>query len=184
MKFPARSVAWLLPLLITGCIHHPKQAKNVPLGPPIEDTPLTKPDTAPVNLPPPVVTIPTPPAVATTTQVPAKPLPKHKKPTPKTVQPSAQQTQQALNAASEVPAGGDFTSGGAPDSRKQTEDSIAELERNLNGITRKMNDGEEKTSMQIREYLKEAKTALVSGDSDGAKTLVLKARVLLGELTQ
>ena len=183
MKFPARSVAWLLPLFMTACIHRANQAKNQPLAPPIEDTPLTKPDTAPVNLPPPVVTIPVPPAAPTTTQVPEKPLPKHKKPTPKGPPVPAQQTtQQASNAAPEVPAIGDFTSGDAPDLRKQTEDSIVEVERNLNGITRKMSDGEEKTSTQIREFLKQAKTALGSGDADGAHTLVVKAKVLLGEL--
>ena len=180
---------WLLPLVLTACTHRNNQAKNLPLAPPIQDTPLTKPDTAPVNLPPPVITIPVPPTVTTTTQVPEKPLPKHRKPAPKSTPTPAQQaaqqaTQQAANAEPEVPATGDFTSGDAPNLHKQTEDTIAEVERSLNGITRKLNDGEEKTSTQIREFLKQAKTALTSGDADGAKTLVVKAKVLLGELTQ
>jgi hypothetical protein len=185
MKFPARSVAWLLPLFMTACIHRTNQAKNQPLAPPIEDAPLTKPDTAPVNLPPPVVTIPVPTTAPTTTQVPEKPLPKHKKSAPKSAPTPAQlATQQAANAEPEVPAIGDFTSGDAPDLRKQTENSIAEVERSLSGITRKMSDGEEKTSTQIKEFLKQAKTALGSGDADGAKTLMLKAKVLLSELTK
>jgi|SRR5664279_2469189 len=185
MKFPVRKVAWLLPLVLTACIHRNNQAKNQPLAPPIEDTPLTKPDTAPVNLPPPVVTIPIPPTVPTTTQVPEKPLPKHKRPAPKNTPTPAQiASEQASAAEPEVPATGDFTSGNAPDLRKQTEDSIAEVERGLSGITRKMSEGEEKTSTQIKEFLKQAKTALGSGDADGAHTLVLKAKVLLGELTQ
>jgi hypothetical protein len=54
----------------------------------------------------------------------------------------------------------------------------------LNSIGRKLNDPETKTAAQIREYLKQARGALVSGDVDGARTLAAKAKVLLGELSQ
>ena len=72
----------------------------------------------------------------------------------------------------------------APDSKRQAEDSIAEIESGLNGIARKLNDTEEKTSTQIKEFLKQARTALASGDVDGANTLAKKAKALLGELSQ
>jgi hypothetical protein len=68
--------------------------------------------------------------------------------------------------------------------RQQTEQSIANLERGLNGINRALNDSDQKTADQIREFLKEARTALASGDVDGARTLVAKAQVLLAALTQ
>ena len=61
---------------------------------------------------------------------------------------------------------------------------MAATERGLNGIKRELNDQEQKTAAQIREYLKQAKTALASGDVDGAHTLVAKAKVLLGELSR
>ena len=40
------------------------------------------------------------------------------------------------------------------------------------------------TAAQIREYLKQARVALGSGDVDGASTLAAKAKVLLGELNR
>ena len=54
----------------------------------------------------------------------------------------------------------------------------------INGINRALNDSDQKTADQIREFLKEARTALASGDVDGARTLVAKAQVLLAALTQ
>src|ERR1700694_2357465 len=188
MKFKGSCVAWVMPLLLTACIHKTNQSQVQPLAPPIEDSPLTKPDTAPVNLPPPVVTIPTPPASTTakTEDVPARPLPKHKKTQPQVAAPPPAQppTPQATNNVPEVPAIGQLSSGDTPNLTKQTEDSISEIERTLNAITRKLNDGELKTSTQIKEYLKQARTALGSGDADGAHTLAMKAKVLLNELSQ
>ena len=58
MKLSARSAAWLLPLLLTGCFHKTQVAQNQPLAPPIEDTPPAKPEPSPTNLPPPEVTVP------------------------------------------------------------------------------------------------------------------------------
>ena len=66
--------------------------------------------------------------------------------------------------------------------RQQTDASIASTEKALNGITRKLNDQEQKTAAQIREFIKQAREALTSGDVDGAHTLALKAKVLLDEL--
>ena len=64
------------------------------------------------------------------------------------------------------------------------ENSIADIERGLNGIGRKLDDTESMTSMQIREFLKQARTALATGDIEGAGTLAKKAKALLGELSQ
>jgi len=61
---------------------------------------------------------------------------------------------------------------------------IAATERGLNNITRPLSDGEQKIAAQIRDFLKQARVALTSGDVDGAHTLASKAGVLLKELTQ
>jgi hypothetical protein len=61
---------------------------------------------------------------------------------------------------------------------------IATTERGLNGITRSLNEQEQKTAAQIREFLKQARDALSTNDVDGAHTLAVKAKVLLSELTQ
>jgi outer membrane biosynthesis protein TonB len=178
--------ALLLPLLLAGCAHKPKTAQNQPpLAPPIEDTPRPKPNNAPTNLPPPVITVP-PPAQPTATNTPPpapppKPKPHHK---PKPATESDQNTQVAANAPPPVPAAGSFSTGEPADLRKQTDTTIADTERGLNGLTRALSDQEKKTSAQIREFLKQAKSALTTGDVDGAHTLAQKAKVLLAELTQ
>ncbi len=178
MKLPARIVAWVLPLLLTGCFLH-KTPKNPlpPLAPNIGDSSLPPPS----QLPPPEVTIATlPPMIATDLpeQTP-KPPPKHRKPQP--AADSDTDTQQAI-APPEVSAIGQLTSGDPSDLRQKTEALIAATERGLNGITRGLDDQEQKTAEHIREFLKQAKTALASGDVDGASTLASKAKVLLTEL--
>jgi outer membrane biosynthesis protein TonB len=177
MKLSARSAAWLLLLLLTGCVHKTQVAQNQPLAPPIEDTPPPKPEPAPTNLPPPEVTIPmqTQPQEITPPPEPVRKPARHKKP-------ANTNTQIASNGTPAVSAIGTLSAGDPPNMRQQTDDSIASTEKSLNGITRKLSDQEQKTAAQIREFLKQARDALTSGDVDGAHTLALKAKVLLEEL--
>jgi outer membrane biosynthesis protein TonB len=186
MKAPLKSVAWLLPLVLAGCSHKNQQALNQPLAPPIVDTAPPPPQPTTVELPPPVMTEPQP-----QTQPEPTPPPKtESKPTrhvarhPKTD--AAKTTEQASNAsgASAVSAIGQLSPGDSGDLRSQTEQSIASIDQELKKITRPLNDQEQKTAGQIREFLKQARAALLSGDVDGAYTLAVKARVLLGELTK
>jgi hypothetical protein len=182
MKFPARSVVWLLPLLLTACFHKTHQTQVQPLAPPVAATPPPAPTPAPAVLPPPVVTIPTqaPPQTTSATlppQPPPRPPVKHRKPPNKIVQ-------QASNESPGVSAIGQLSSGDPSGIERQTSNSIAATEHALNGINRKLSDQELKTAAQIREFLKQAKAALASGDIDGAHTLALKAKVLLDELTR
>jgi hypothetical protein len=181
MKLPVRSVAWLLPLLLTACFHKTHQAQVQPLAPPIEDAPLPKPVPSPIELPPPVITVPTQAPAPDTNpqpaQEPPKPPVKHRKP-------PANSTQQASIESPGVSAIGQLSSGDPSDLRQQTVNSLAATERGLSGITRQLSDQEQKTAAQIREFLKQARAALASGDVDGAHTLAAKARVLLGELSQ
>jgi len=175
MKLSARSAAWLLPLLLTGCFHRTQFAQNQPLAPPIEDTPPPKPERSPTNLPPPVVTIPEkePPPQVTPPPEPVKKPPKHRKP----ANPNPQ-----IASSAPVPAIGVLSTNDPPNIRQQTDASIESTEKALNGITRKLNDQEQKIAAQIREDIKEAREALTSGDVDGARGLAVKAKVLLDEL--
>lgn len=176
MKLRARSAAWLLPLLLTGCFHKTQVAQNQPLAPPIEDTPPPKPEPAPTNLPPPEVTIPVqPPPQITPPPEPVKKPVKHKKP-------ANTNTQIASNGTPAVSAIGNLTTPDPPNVRQQADASIESTEKSLNGITRKLDDQELKTAAQIREYLKEARDALTAGDADGARNLAIKAKALLDEL--
>ncbi|MGA8741115.1 MAG: hypothetical protein WB561_08010 [Terracidiphilus sp.] len=171
----ARSAAWLFPLLLTGCFHKTQIAQNQPMAPPIEETPPPKPEPAPTNLPPPEVSIPvqTPTQQITPPPEPVKKPAKHKKPPT---------TQVASNETPAVSAIGQLSTGDPPNMRQQTDESIASTEKSLNGITRRLNDQEQKTAAQVREFLKQARDALTAGDVDGAHTLALKAKVLLDEL--
>jgi len=181
MKYAARRVAWLLPCLLTACFHRTHPSRLQPYAPPISSVP--KPTTSAVDLPPSATTIPSQP-VATDAEValPQKPT-KHKKAANKN-------TQQAANPApppNEVPgvsAIGQLSSGDPTDLRRETVESIATIERGLIGINRQLSDAEQKTAVQIREYLKQAREALETGDVDGAHTLAAKAKVLLSELNQ
>jgi outer membrane biosynthesis protein TonB len=182
MRFPARIVVWLLPLLLTACFHKAHQAQVQPLAPPVVTTPPPAPAPEPAVLPPPAVTIPAQPPTqpaetATPSQPPPKPPVKHKKTVNRNIQ-------QASNGNPGVSAIGQLSSGDPSGLQRQTYDSIAATERGLSGINRRLSDQELKTAAQIREFLKQAKAALASGDVDGAHTLALKAKVLLGELSR
>lgn len=183
MKTPRKSVALLLPLLLAGCFHKTEQVQNQPLAPPVVDTPPPAPAPAPKDLPPPVVTVPqTQPAPQET--LPPRPEEKPAKHTPHHTRPDQKSTEQASNAASPVPAIGQLSPGDPSDLRNKTEDSIASTERGLKDINRQLNDQEQKTVAQIREFLKQARVALTTGDVDGAHTLAVKAKVLFGEINQ
>ncbi len=191
MKLVARSLACLLPLVLSACVHNINQAQMQPLAPPIEDTP-PPPDIPPSALPAPELKIPKIPEPVAVPE-PVKTVPKHHKssvkaasapPTATTPAPGQPPATVAESAPAEVSAAGKFETPEAPDRKKQAESSINDVERGLNGINRKLNDQEEKTSTQIREFLKEAKDLLTTGDVEGANTVALKAKALLGELSQ
>jgi outer membrane biosynthesis protein TonB len=198
MKGYLSSAVLVLPLLLSGCVHKTNQAQiQPPLAPPIEDAPLPKPDTAPANLPPPVISLPDknplPPAQTTTTPAPPPQPAKKKKQKPTTPPaqspaqspaPSAQTTEQASNNSPEVPATGNFSSGDSTNLKDETQNMINETDRGLTGINRKLNDQEAKTFAQIKEFLKQARAAMSSNDMFGAHNLAVKAHVLLVELTQ
>lgn len=175
MRFPLKCVILVLPLLMAACEHKQQKAQLPPLAPP--DVAKIPP---PPNPPPPAnETIATKPTQeAPTPPVPAeKPVVKKKKPKP------TDTTEQAANPNPEVSAIGQLSSGDPAEFRRQTVDSIASVERGLHNINRPLDESEQKTADHIREFIKEAKAALDSGDIDGAHTLSDKARVLLNELT-
>jgi hypothetical protein len=192
MRITVKCALWLLPVLplVQGCDHKAKQTQTQALAPPIVDTPPPKPAAvSPADLPPPVVGAakPDPTAKDTTPapEPPKKPVHHPKKPatqSPATTTPTPTQETASAGPAPSVSAIGTLSSGGSSDSRSQIEDLINTTEKGVNGITRTLNDSESKTAAQIREFIKQARAALATGDVDGASTLAKKAKVLLGEL--
>jgi hypothetical protein len=183
MKLPARIVALVLPFLLTACFHKTHSSRLQPYAPPLSTAP--KPTTTAVELPPPALTIPSQPLesnAGSSPQEPPKPPVKHRRSKNKNAPQPADTTQQAASESSGVSAIGQLSSGDPTDQRQQAADSIAATERGLNGIGRTLSDPEQKIADHIREFLKQARVALASGDVDGASTLAAKAKVLLSEL--
>uniref|UniRef100_E6PZB8 Uncharacterized protein n=1 Tax=mine drainage metagenome TaxID=410659 RepID=E6PZB8_9ZZZZ len=91
--------------------------------------------------------------------------------------------QQAAVPQPEVSAIGQLSTGN-PDgpTGEKIEASIDYSEKSLNAITRSLSTQEQRTAAQVREFLKEARQALATGDTDGAGTLAEKAKILLAEL--
>ncbi len=87
-----------------------------------------------------------------------------------------------VNATPAVSAIGQLTTADPPNMRQQTDAMIESTEKSLNGINRKLDDQEVQKAAQVREFLKQARDAMTSGDIDGAHTLAIKAKVLLDEL--
>jgi outer membrane biosynthesis protein TonB len=205
MRNTVTNPLWLAPvlgsmLMLGGCNEKVKpaqqQAPQQALAPPIVDAPPPKPaSVSTADLPPPVVG--PPPQSATVAETQPKPVepPKkparHPKPPVTTPVPAPAPTQPTQDAAvvppvttPSVSAIGELSGGASGDQRTQTESSINLTEKGLASITRPLSDSESKTAAQIREFLKQARVALTSGDVDGAVTLNKKARVLLAELNQ
>jgi hypothetical protein len=182
MKSPAKFAVLLLPFFLTSCFHR-RQAQVHPLAPPIVNNPAVQPSTAPVSLPPQVASIPPEPIQ----NIPTPPKPKPRRHRSRTSNPPpAAAAEDAANPAPNpgVSAIGQLSSGDPASYRQDTAKLIDSTERGLNGITRPLSDAEQKTAAQIREFIKQARVALASGDMDGAHTLAAKASVLLKELTE
>lgn len=183
MRLPARIVVWMLPLALAGCFHRSHSMPAKPLAPAASNPPAETPAPEPA--------MPTvqssveaaaekpsaqegQPTQTQKAEVPRPPV-HHKKPANKN-------PQVAANGTPGVSAIGQLSSGTPLDYLRQTEDSIATAERTLRGINRPLNDQDQRTLAHIREFLKQARHALASGDVDGAHTLAAKARVLLNEI--
>lgn len=187
MKSPAKCAAWLLPFLLTGCFHLPfhkkQQAQKYPLAPPLKPTQMI--ELVSIELPPALLVIPGKPIYNMREEAqPIKPPVRHRKPANANPEEDADALDAAGSPAPGISAIGELSSGDPSNLRQQTEDSIAAIERGLNGINRTLNESEQKIVGHIREFVKQAKTALASGDVEGAHTLTAKAQVLLTELTR
>lgn len=195
MRIAVNFAACLLVIapLLQGCDQKSKAAQTQPLAPPIVDTPPSKPATvSTADLPPPVVgnsqpvTQPPPAPQVKPPEPPKKPARHSKKPaaTPQTATGTEETAKTTPPGTSSESAIGQLSGGASGDMRSQTQDTINSVEKGVNGITRPLSDAEKKTETQIREFLKEARQALDTGDTDGAHTLANKAKVLLSELNQ
>ncbi|HVC47754.1 MAG TPA: hypothetical protein VND90_10945 [Terracidiphilus sp.] len=187
MRKSLQCAAWVLPLMLTACFHrHHKPTPNQALAP-LETTQV---DNSPSPAPPPLVPAPQPAATAAATTQPAAPAtaPKPQEKPPRRIfhhkKPETKPVEEAANPTPEVSAIGQLSPGDPSDLRVQIESSLNSIDQALKKLNRQVSDQDKKTLAQIREFLKQARAALASGDVDGAHTLALKAKVLLDEITR
>ena len=179
MKGPGPWILCALAVLLTGCFHKQQQPPPQQVAPELAQTPPPAPAVATVPLP-------TPPAPepAAETKMPGAKAEKPPKPHPRK---RADKPGPEVVATPETPAVeaiGQLSAGGSGEGQKRVKESLAATENGLKQINRPLSDQEKKTVDQIREFLKEAWSALNTGDTDGASTLAVKAKVLLGELVR
>jgi outer membrane biosynthesis protein TonB len=74
------------------------------------------------------------------------------------------------------------TNGGS--NQASTDQLLQGAETNLNGITRQLSKDEEAMRAQIREFIKQSRTATTENDPARAHTLAVKARLLSDELVK
>lgn len=188
MNYFVKSVVLLLPLCMTACSSlGSRKVAEVPEQPqktaPAAQEPPPKPVQPPAEPLPPVMSVPKPVVTVEATK-PQRKKPAHKSAVSKPVETAASTVPPPASdgGTPAVSALGQLSPGDSSDLYRQTSYSIAETEKRLNGINRKLSDSERRTADNLREYIKQAKTALAAGDVDGASTLAAKAKVLLAEL--
>jgi hypothetical protein len=191
------SLAFLV-LLCTGCPLHKSTPPPQPQAPPLQtgSGTLTPPKTeTPVKTTSPLASpLPTPSAQSVPLPPPPPPKKVRHRVKPKPVDPQQTASAAGVQAAAAAPAApasaspiGQLTTGDSAvgeRTKHETADLIAATLQGLNGIKRPLSDDEKVTATQIHTFLKQAQTALDSGDADGGHTLATKAKLLLDELTK
>lgn len=79
---------------------------------------------------------------------------------------------------------GSLTAGGdaAPAEKQKASDEIVTIEKRLGALPQVTLDNQREGLVRVKSFLRQAQEALISGDADGANTLVTKAGVLLDDL--
>jgi hypothetical protein len=114
----------------------------------------------------------------------AKPKRERKKPAAKTT-PEPPPTQVAsVEVPAETAAIGELTAGGEANPKLQQEaaDMIAANEKRLNVLSAQMTEEQKAQVGKVKNFQRQAQEALGSGDVEGAKTLAMKAKLLLDDL--
>jgi hypothetical protein len=198
---PAAAGVLLLALIAAGC-QHKKPVLVMPQQPPPTATPQATPTPTATEAKPaeqqpqeaqPTTTPAEQPQAAEKT--PAKTKPKHgshaaakkhgdksevarNSPSRKVIPPEPSPTPQQTGQISPgpTPAGGN--------TQISTDQLLQGAEANLNGITRTLSKDEEAMRAQIREFIKQSRTATTENDPARAHTLAMKARLLSDELVK
>ncbi len=164
---------------LSGCIHLHKRPK-VPVLPPVL-TPIELETLPPPENPPmvdmPVVELPPIPVAAAA----ASPRRERRRIAP--TKPAAATPEEATpEPMTDTAAIGELTAGGAanPQAQQEAADLIASIEKRLNAMSAQTVRTAAGADQRVRNFWRQAQEALNSGDTEGAKTLATKAKLLAG----
>lgn len=194
---PAVAGLLLLLMMAAGC-EHKKPVLVMPQQPPPTATPQATPTPAatetPAEQPQEAQPTPTPDDQSKTGEKTAdKTKPKHprhtatKKPTGDKPEVARNTTPKKVIPAEPAPTPQQISPGPTSDggnSQASTDQLLQGAEANLNGITRQLSKDEEAMRAQIREFIKQSRTATTENDPARAHTLAVKARLLSDELVK
>ena len=194
---PAVAGLLLLLMMATGC-EHKKPVLVMPQQPPPTATPQATPTPAatetPAEQPQEAQPTPTPDDQSKTGEKTAdKTKPKHphhtasKKPSGDKPEVARNTTPKKVIPAEPAPTPQQISPGPTSDggnSQASTDQLLQGAEANLNGITRTLSKDEEAMRAQIREFIKQSRTATTENDPARAHTLAVKARLLSDELVK
>lgn len=180
-RLMAAAVCAVLTCGLSGCMHLQKRPK-VPVLPPVltpielerlpppENPPLV--DTPVVELPP----IPVAAAAASPRRERRRIAPTKAVPAPEEASPEP--------ATDTTVAIGELTAGGAanPQAQQEAADLIASIEKRLNALSAQTVRRQRAQINRVRNFWRQAREALNSGDTEGATTLATKAKLLLDDL--
>ena len=163
----------------TGC-RHKQKVVAVPAPPP-ETVPLEKGPSPPLVATVPLETAPMP-SVAPPKKV---PKPRRKAVPPPVVLPPvevaiAEPLPEPGAIIGSLTAGGDAT----PEKKQRAGDLIADLEKRLAALSNEFSKKQRDGITRVRNFEREARKALDSGDAEGAVTLATKAKLLLDDIVK
>jgi hypothetical protein len=171
------TLALLLCAGLAGC-RHKIAPYTIPLG---AQAPLALEDPS-SDEPPPVIAVQPPPdfgplpSVNPSVPVPRKrPIPKEETPPPS---PAAGEPAPAQLAIGSLSTGTDAT----PQIQQQAQDMISSILKRITALPTRVADAQKRQIRQVRHFLDQAQQALNTGDTEGAKNLATKARLLMDDL--
>lgn len=179
-KLTATSLCLALSVSLTGCFH--KRVRLAPLPPTITvvDTEPVSDSIAQIMVEPPDEPLPDLPIAAAA----AKPHRERRHIAPKTTTPAAPNQLAVDEEPADVAAIGDLTTGSdaTPQRHQQALDLIATNDKRINALRPDILRNQRSQISKIKNFQKQARQALDSGDSEGAMTLATKAKLLLDDL--
>lgn len=168
-----------LMLGVSGCRHRMKVATLPPILKPVALVDVPRPAKEPM-LEAPHIKMPPEPISAAMARFPRE----RRRQVVRAAPPVAPPPTPTPEPVTEATAIGALTAGGPenPQTRQDAAELIASNERRLSGLSAQKAEAEKAQISTVKNFQRQAQEAMSSGDAEGAKTLAVKAKLLLDDL--